>query len=103
MRDRLTPLEAIMWRVGQDPTLRMTVGALLLLDQPIKEAELVDRVAAVAGRAPRLQWRPDDSTYARIRPAWVGDEDLDAAAHVRVADIAAPGSMRQVLDLLALL
>ena len=31
--ERLNPLEAIMWRVGQDATLRMTVGALILLDQ----------------------------------------------------------------------
>ena len=28
MVDQLSPMEAIMWRVGQDPMLRMTVGAL---------------------------------------------------------------------------
>ena len=28
MTDQLSPMEAIMWRVGQDATLRMTVGAL---------------------------------------------------------------------------
>ena len=33
MADRLSPMEAIMWRVGQDATLRMTVGALVILDR----------------------------------------------------------------------
>src|SRR4051794_37851275 len=104
MIDRLSPLEAIMWRVGQDPTLRMTVGVLLLLDQPLKETELLERVAVAVERSPRLQWRPDDLTLARTRPVWVEDEDrTDTEHHVRTIEVPPPGSLRQILDLLELL
>ena len=34
MHERLSPVEAIMWRAGQDPGLRMIVGNLLILDRP---------------------------------------------------------------------
>ena len=33
MSDTLSPIETVMWRVGHDPTLRMTVGDLMLLDR----------------------------------------------------------------------
>ena len=39
-----------MWRVGQDATLRMTVGALLILDRPPTTKALAERLA-VRGRA----------------------------------------------------
>ena len=32
MHERLSPVEAIMWRAGQDPGLRMIVGNLIILD-----------------------------------------------------------------------
>ena len=103
MNEYLTPIESIMWRVGQDATLRMTVGA-------------VDAARSVAGRSrrsestfraladdtPRLRQRPDDPTYTRLRPAWVDDEH-DIEQHVRSIAIASPGSMRQLLDLVGLL
>jgi WS/DGAT/MGAT family acyltransferase len=103
MSARLNPVESIMWRAGQDPTRRLAVGALLLLDHAPKEAELIDRVALAIDWAPRLRWRPDDPTFTRIRPGWVEDEAPDPEHHVRTAEVAAPGSLRQVLDLLSLL
>jgi WS/DGAT/MGAT family acyltransferase len=103
MQERLSPFESIMWRVGQDPTLRLTVGTLLILDQPPKEAELVERVSAAIERIPRLQWRPDDPTFSRIRPVWVEEADFDGQHHVRSTEVAQPGSLRQVLDMLSLL
>ena len=33
MAERLSPIETVMWRAGQDPTLRMTIGTLVVLDQ----------------------------------------------------------------------
>ena len=39
MHERLSPVEAIMWRAGQDPSLRMIVGNLIILDRgPSPEA-----------------------------------------------------------------
>ena len=103
MPDQLSPIEAIMWRVGQDATLRMTVGALMVLDRPPKIDALTDRLDLAARSAPRLHRRPDDPTGIRARPDWVEDPDPAPAHHVRSLSVAAPGSMRQVLDLVGLL
>lgn len=103
MTDQLSPLEAIMWRVGQDATLRMTVGALIVLDRAPTIEALTERFAVAARHAPRLQRRPDDPTAIRARPAWVDDPDPAPGHHIRSLSVAAPGEMRQVLDLVGLL
>jgi WS/DGAT/MGAT family acyltransferase len=103
MADLLSPMEAIMWRVGQDATLRMTVGALLVLDRPPTLDALGERLAVAADRAPRLRRRPEDLAAVRSRPAWVEDEDPAPDHHLRSLSVAEPGSMRQVLDLVGLL
>src|SRR6478735_6175382 len=98
----LTPMEAIMWRVGQDPTLRMTLGALVFLDRPPEPAALRARLTLAVDRAPRLSQRPDEFGGFRGRPLWIDDDPMPGA-HVRELSIAAPGSRRQVLDLVGLL
>jgi diacylglycerol O-acyltransferase / wax synthase len=103
MIERLSPMEAIMWRVGQDATLRMTVGALIILDGPPTTKALDQRLDLVASHAPRLRRRPDDPTALRTRPAWVDDADPVPGSHLRSLSIAAPGSLRQALDLVGLL
>ena len=103
MTERLSPMEAIMWRVGQDATLRMTVGALAILDHTPTVEALTARLGFAADNAPRLRRRPDDPTAMRSRPAWVDDPDPSPERHVRSLSVAAPGSMRQLLDLTALL
>ena len=41
--ERLSPVEAIMWRVGQDATLRMIVGNLIILDRTPTRSALAER------------------------------------------------------------
>jgi WS/DGAT/MGAT family acyltransferase len=96
-------MEAIMWRVGHDATLRMTVGALLVVERPPAPSALLERITRATGAAPRLRRRPDDATIARLRPAWIDDADASPERHVRTLSVAAPGSLRQVLDLIGLL
>jgi WS/DGAT/MGAT family acyltransferase len=111
MTDLLSPMEAIMWRVGQDATLRMTVGALVVLDRAPTHEALAERLAVAADQAPRLRRRPEDGAALRARPAWVDDDvpspdhHLRALSdhHLRSLSVAGPGSMRQVLDLVGLL
>lgn len=103
MPEYLSPIEAIMWRVGQDPTLRMTVGALLTLDRAPGSEALAQRVARATALAPRLRRRPDDATGIQTRPAWVDDPDPAPRGHLRSLSVASPGSMREVLDLVELL
>ncbi|MDZ4827642.1 MAG: wax ester/triacylglycerol synthase family O-acyltransferase [Actinomycetota bacterium] len=102
MDDRLSPIEAIMWKAGQDPTLRMTVGLMMVLDRAPSYDALVERFAAVIKRSPRLQSRPGDSSFAHARPQWVEDDALGAEHHVRTAAVSRPGTLRQLLDLVGL-
>ena len=103
MGDQLSPMEAIMWRVGQDATLRMTLGALVIIDHAPTADALRDRLASAAGNAPRLRRRPDDPPALRPRPVWVEDPDPAPERHLRSLSVASPGSMRQLLDLAGLL
>jgi diacylglycerol O-acyltransferase / wax synthase len=103
MSEPLSPIETVMWRVGQDPTLRMTVGDLMLLDRAPTRAELVERFGAVSDHARRLRQRPADPSYLRRRPVWTTDQDFDPAHHVRALTVPPPGDLRQVLDVIALL
>ncbi len=97
MVDQLSPMEAIMWRVGQDPMLRMTVGALMILDHAPEQEALVERLAQLADDAPRLRRRPDESTPVRPRPVWIDDghsvgRQLRAVAGRRPPRFDAPGA-----------
>ena len=102
MNEYLTPIESIMWRVGQDATLRMTVGALMLLDKSPGEEALAKHFSTASKDMPRLRQRPDDPTFTRLRPAWI-DDDHDIEQHIRSIAIASPGSLRDLLDLIGLL
>ena len=86
MNEALSPVEAVMWRVGQDPGLRMTVGNLLLLEQAPDPSELIERLGAASETVFRLRQRPSEATYLRRRPHWESERDFDPARHVRVLD-----------------
>jgi WS/DGAT/MGAT family acyltransferase len=103
MHDRLNPVEALMWRAGQDPALRMTIGNLMLLERAPDRDLLAARLAEAAADVPRLRRRPDDPTGARTRPVWIEDAELDGHAHLSVMSVPAPGGQRQLLELVALL
>jgi WS/DGAT/MGAT family acyltransferase len=101
--ERLSPIEAIMWRAGHDPRLRMTVGIVLLLDRAPSYDALAERFAAVMKCSPRLRSRPGDESLAHACPMWVEEDALDANHHLRTAAVSRPGSLRQLLDLVGLL
>jgi diacylglycerol O-acyltransferase / wax synthase len=103
VNERLTPIEAIMWRAGQDPNLRMTVGALVLLDRPVDRDALVERLDKAGAELPRLRVVPDDPSHTQLRPWWTEAEEFNAADHVRALSIASPGDRRQLLDMVAML
>jgi diacylglycerol O-acyltransferase / wax synthase len=101
--ERMGPIDSIMWGIGQDATLRMNVGNLIILDGAPTRTALAERLGVVAEHVPRLRQRPDVLPGLRTRPAWVDDEGFDAGDHVRTVAVASPGDQRQVLDLVALL
>ncbi len=103
MGERLSSIEAIMWRTGHDATLRMIVGTLMITDRSPTEKGLLERLESLVERAPRLRWRLDDPNGTRTRPGWVPSAEFNAANHLRTMAVASPGTRRQVLDLVALL
>jgi WS/DGAT/MGAT family acyltransferase len=100
---RLSPIEAIMWKAGHDPTLRMTVGIVLGLDRAPSYDLLLERFDAVIKSSPRLQSRPGDPSFTQACPLWLEDDAPDAEHHLRTAAVGAPGSVRQLLDLVGLI
>lgn len=102
MSDRLSSIEAVMWNVGHEPFLRMTVGSLMFLDRPPARADLIKRLGTAAGEAQRLHEYPG-RTFPRPYLTWVDDRRFDVRNHVRTMTIPLPGEQHQVLDLIALL
>jgi WS/DGAT/MGAT family acyltransferase len=75
----------------------------MILDRPPARSDLVDRLGLASEYAERLRQRPGDPSYVRRRPHWATDPDFSAARHVRTITIPAPGDLRQVLDVVALI
>jgi diacylglycerol O-acyltransferase / wax synthase len=103
MSERMTSIEAIMWRAGHDATFRMTVGGLLVLDHAPDRDALIERLEKAAAGASRLRSMPDDSSHAQSRQMWTTATGFNAADHVQAMAIASPGSQRQLLDMVTLL
>ena len=101
--DRLNPIELFMWRVSQDPTLRMTVGTLMILDRPPAAGALGERLESAVAREPQLRRLPNDATRLGRRPAWIEDPAFDVGNHLRMVTLPSPGSDRQLLDYVALI
>jgi diacylglycerol O-acyltransferase / wax synthase len=101
--DRLSPIESIIWRVGDDPDLRMTIGNLMVLDHAPSRADLTDRLTALSKDAPQLQARPKQSVIPGRGFLWANDQDFDAGLHLRQATVPAPGDLREVLDIMSLI
>jgi diacylglycerol O-acyltransferase / wax synthase len=100
--DRLSPIEVVMWKAGQDPALRMTVGIVMVLDRAPDYDSLVERFSSVIKRSRRLQARPGHPSLTRGSPSWVEDGAFDAEYHLRTAALSRPGTLRQLLDLVGI-
>lgn len=103
MAERMSPVGSIMWAVGQDATLRMIVGNLMILDRTPSREMLADRVDAAVVGAPRLRQRPAAVSGILNRSVWVTESNFAARDHIRVMAVPSPGDLRQVLDLVTLL
>ena len=102
MADELSPIEAIMWRVGQTGSLRMTVGAVLIVDRLPDRDTLLERLRFAGDHAERLTQRPGGPASLRSRPSWVR-APFSPEHQLRSLSVSAPGTMRGVLDLVGLL
>ncbi len=97
----MTPFEALMWRVEQDPRLRSTMTVVYLLDRAPDWTRFVAAHEWASRLIPRIRQRVVDPPAGIGMPTWVVDDQFDLSFHVRRVRLPEPGTLRQLLDLVA--
>jgi diacylglycerol O-acyltransferase len=91
--------EALMWNIEKDPWMNPSGALLTLLDQPADFELLVRRIRYGLARLPRLRERVVPGLGRLSPPVWATDSDFELDYHLRPLRLPAPGSKRQLLDL----
>ncbi|HUR78125.1 MAG TPA: wax ester/triacylglycerol synthase domain-containing protein [Acidimicrobiales bacterium] len=97
---RMSDQEALMWNIEKDPWMNPNGSALTILDRPVDFDLMVAKIRYGLSRIPRLRERPVPGLGRLSPPVWATDPDFDLAYHMRHLALPAPGSMRQLLDLI---
>ncbi len=102
MAPEMNPLETAMWRAETaDPRLRANVTLLELLD-PVPDWPRLRGAHEWASRmVPRMRQRVVEPALGIGAPRWVTVPELDLDRHLTRVRLDAPGSMRQLLDVVA--
>lgn len=93
--------EAVMWRAEGDPRTRSTGVLLEILDREPDWDRLFAAHERLTRRVPRLRERVVEPLLPLVSPVWSSDPHFDLAYHVQRLRLPAPGSERQLLDLVA--
>ncbi|MFN8050776.1 MAG: wax ester/triacylglycerol synthase family O-acyltransferase [Acidimicrobiales bacterium] len=93
------PAEAVLWDIESDPVLRSTITALAILDRAPNWDRMVHRLDIATRTIPRLRQRVVEPPLRLGSPRWVTDPEFDLEYHLRRAEVPAPGTLRDVLDL----
>jgi HAD superfamily hydrolase (TIGR01490 family) len=100
MSAEMNPLETAMWRAeAADPRLRVNVSLLELLDPVPDWHRLLGAHEWASRMVPRMRQRVAEPLFGVGTPTWVTVPELDLSWHVRRIALPAPGSMRQLLDM----
>ena len=100
---RMSDTESLMWRLEKDPYLASSFANITILDKSPNMDLLYARMERTAMLFPRLRRRVQPAPGNLGNPTWVDDPSFDIRYHVRNISLAAPGDMRQLLDLATLL
>jgi HAD superfamily hydrolase (TIGR01490 family) len=96
---QMNPLETAMWRAeSADPRLRVNVSLLELLDPAPDWDRLLAAHEWATRMVPRMRQRVAEPAFALGTPAWVTDPGFEVSRHVHRVRLLAPGSLRQLLD-----
>jgi WS/DGAT/MGAT family acyltransferase len=96
--EAMAALEALLYRGDEHPRMLSLVGGLYLLERPPPQRRLMQSLERASRAFPRLRQRAVVPPLRLVLPHWVDDPDFDLASHVRHVPVAAPGSLREVLD-----
>jgi HAD superfamily hydrolase (TIGR01490 family) len=96
---QMSPMETAMWRAeSADPRLRVNVSLLELLDPAPDWDRLLAAHEWATRMVPRMRQRVVEPAFALGTPTWAADPDFDLSRHVHRVRLPAPGSLRQLLD-----
>jgi WS/DGAT/MGAT family acyltransferase len=100
----MTATDALFWYAESAlPIFRPIIGGLYVLGgapDPPRMAQGLDTALALV---PRLRQRVVEAPWNLGMPEWVDDPHFDASYHVRHFSLSAPGTLRELLDLVATL
>jgi WS/DGAT/MGAT family acyltransferase len=96
MPSRMTDAEALMWSVEQDPRLRSTMGAIVILDGPPDLGRLRNTIVRALPNVPALRERVQPSGVPLVPPERVLDRHLDLDHHLRVIRLPGNPSMARL-------
>ena len=96
---RMSEAEALMWNIEKDPWLNPSGATVTILDRPIDVPMFRRRIAAAVADIPRLRQHVVPGIGRVAPPSWATDTELDLEFHVRHISLPAPGTRRQLYDL----
>jgi WS/DGAT/MGAT family acyltransferase len=96
---RMSPSDAVLWRIEQDPILRSTITAIGILDRAPDWDGVRAKVLRATELLPRLRQRVVDPAVPGDVPRWLDDAAFDLDYHLRRVRVPDPGSRRDLLDL----
>lgn len=99
---RMSDHESLMWALEDDPVLRSSFANMTITDRPVDVDRLRERMAITVRRVRRLRQRVVEPP-GFAAPRWEDDPTFDLDFHVRHVALPAPGTERQLLDLVAVL
>jgi WS/DGAT/MGAT family acyltransferase len=100
---RMSGAEALMWNLEEDPWFNPSGATLTLLDRAIDTEQFARRLRQAVARIPRLRERVQPARTRLETPAWVPDSEFNFDYHLRHVSLPAPGSIRQLYDLVTVL
>jgi WS/DGAT/MGAT family acyltransferase len=101
---RMAPTDALFWYAEEVlPELRPIIAGLYVLDTLPEPKAIEAALDTAIARIPRLSQRVLEAPGQLALPEWVEDPHFDRAYHVRHVSLPAPGTQRELLDLVAAL
>lgn len=98
---RMTETEFVMWTLDADPALRSDFVNITLLDSAPDEERLRAKMAGALRDVPHFADRVVTTPLRLAPPEWHPEREIDLDYHFRKISVPAPGTLRDLLDLTA--
>lgn len=96
---KMSDAEALMWNIEKDPWLNPSGAIVTILEGPVDPERLRRRMVDAVANVPRLRERVAPGFGRLAPPTWVPDPEFDLDYHLRHVSLPAPGTERQLYDL----